>query len=458
MHSINRVTLDFSFSKNEKDEALKKVKQLFYDEALPVIDKIFSEYNGYLQIDRMEVDLGTVSPENFNEQFFKSFIICWRKLSLPENRLSQTQEPGAAVNALFFFLEKGYWPWNMQRQEKGEWLLLLSEAFRSPGFFFQFNTEIKDKGGAVERLLNLLDNHVWLFKNFVKQLLNKHPALPVHWIRMPGEWRKDQQGSYAFFHIFFETLVAGNAIDTEGRLRDAIIAVIKKYLISRGAKADPDLTSVVSGFSPEAGLNEILKEVEVRFSSFISHKKKEQGDELVIPFFSNEASEKISIANAGLILLYPYLRHVFRELKWVDERFRFRNDSAQQKAILFLQFVVNGRSRQDEHELVLNKILCNWPLHKPMRCRCNFSRQEKAAATEMIASLIEHWKVLKNTSVAGFIKSFIGRQGLIQKKGDGFVLQVQAKSIDLLLEDLPFGLQIIKLPWNEYIIHAEWQY
>ena len=168
------------------------------------------------------------------------------------------------------------------------------------------------------------------------------------------------------------------------------------------------------------------------------------------------ADEKIRISNAGLILFHPYLKFIFRELKWLKNDSEFSNKATQQKAILFLQYLVNGKSRQPEHELVLNKILCGYPVKMPVKVSCNFSAAEKEAGLDMVRSLMEHWSVMKSTSVAGYIESFIRRNGLVQITDSGYLLQVERKGFDILLDSLPFSINIIKLPWNERIIHTEW--
>jgi hypothetical protein len=132
------------------------------------------------------------------------------------------------------------------------------------------------------------------------------------------------------------------------------------------------------------------------------------------------------------------------------------NRKVQQKAILFLQYIINEKSRQAEHRLVLNKLICGWPIHMPLKNSCNLSALEKAAASDLVESLKEHWTVVKNTSTPGLIQSFVFRPGLIQKTQNGFLVQVERRTIDILLDSLPFGLTIIKFPWNEYIINTEW--
>ncbi len=92
----------------------------------------------------------------------------------------------------------------------------------------------------------------------------------------------------------------------------------------------------------------------------------------------------------------------------------------------------------------------------PIKAKHQFSAAEKKAGEEMLDSFIEHWTILKNTSHRGLIKSFILRNGLIQKAENNFLVQVEKSSIDILLDSLPFGIRTIKMPWNEYIVYTEW--
>ena len=98
------------------------------------------------------------------------------------------------------------------------------------------------------------------------------------------------------------------------------------------------------------------------------------------------------------------------------------------------------------------------PVHLPLNGRCNFSGKEKQAVQDIIDSLREHWSILRNTSQEGLVVSFIERPGVIEKTRKDYLLRVEKNTIDILLESLPFGIQTIKLPWNEYIIHTEWAY
>ena len=77
-------------------------------------------------------------------------------------------------------------------------------------------------------------------------------------------------------------------------------------------------------------------------------------------------------------------------------------------------------------------------------------------AHELLASVIEHWQALKNTSVDGLRGAFLRRDGLITRKNDDWLLQVERKTLDVLLDSIPWGYSTITLPWNGYLIHVEW--
>ena len=72
-HQINKVLLDFSFSKKEKELALQKSKQFFYEKALPVMSAGFDNIPEPVYIDKLEIDLGTTNAENFETDFLKAF-------------------------------------------------------------------------------------------------------------------------------------------------------------------------------------------------------------------------------------------------------------------------------------------------------------------------------------------------------------------------------------------------
>ncbi len=45
---------------------------------------------------------------------------------------------------------------------------------------------------------------------------------------------------------------------------------------------------------------------------------------------------------------------------------------------------------------------------------------------------------------------------MLTKKENGWLLQVEKKTADVLLESIPWGFSTLAFSWNNYIIFTEW--
>ena len=83
-------------------------------------------------------------------------------------------------------------------------------------------------------------------------------------------------------------------------------------------------------------------------------------------------------------------------------------------------------------------------------------QSDREEAETVLQAAISHWQALKNTSINGLRSSFLLRQGLVREVENGWRLRVERKPFDILLDQLPWGIGIIKLPWMEEILWVEW--
>ena len=74
----------------------------------------------------------------------------------------------------------------------------------------------------------------------------------------------------------------------------------------------------------------------------------------------------------------------------------------------------------------------------------------------MLGSVIEHWVILKNTSIEGLRESFLQRNGKLTFANNEWLLQVEQKPYDMLLQSLPWNIGFIKLAWMNQILITEW--
>ena len=166
-----------------------------------------------------------------------------------------------------------------------------------------------------------------------------------------------------------------------------------------------------------------------------------------------EAGEGIYIENAGLVLLHPFLPQFFTAVDIAAEDKLLQPE----RALCLLHFLTTGQSIAPEYELVLPKILCNIPLATPVESDLEPTDLENEEVTALLKTVIRHWAVLRNTSPDGLRGTFLLRPGKVSLRDDDWLLQVESNSFDILLDQLPWGISMIKLPWMETILWVEWR-
>jgi hypothetical protein len=63
---------------------------------------------------------------------------------------------------------------------------------------------------------------------------------------------------------------------------------------------------------------------------------------------------------------------------------------------------------------------------------------------------------LKNTSQEGLRQSFLQRDGLLMVKPASMKLQVERRGFDILLDQLPWNMGIIKTQWMDEPLSVDW--
>ena len=177
-------------------------------------------------------------------------------------------------------------------------------------------------------------------------------------------------------------------------------------------------------------------------------------EERVSPEPVREGTE-LYLRNAGLVLLHPYLPAHFEHLGLVKDK-AFVDEGARQKAIYQLQHLATGDEQEPEYSLTLNKLLCGHPLEQPLARDTVLSEAERAEAENLLKAVICNWPALKNTSPDGLREGFLLREGKLTRNPFDWLLQVEQKTLDILLGRLPWGLSLIKLPWMPEMLRVEW--
>jgi hypothetical protein len=177
-------------------------------------------------------------------------------------------------------------------------------------------------------------------------------------------------------------------------------------------------------------------------------------DESLTPDSFSAASE-IYVNNAGLVLLWPYLSRFFGALGLVDAN-RFVTEAAAGRAVLLLHYLATGTTKVFEYELPLNKIMCGIAVSDPVKPDWEVTEAEQAECESLLQAVIRNWPALKNGSLPGLRSLFLRREGLIFTRDGQRVLRIAGTAYDILVNQIPWGIGTVKLPWMEQLLMVEW--
>jgi hypothetical protein len=168
----------------------------------------------------------------------------------------------------------------------------------------------------------------------------------------------------------------------------------------------------------------------------------------------------IYISNAGLVLTGPFLPHLFQTLDLLDSgdegRARLRDHEAISRAVHQLQYLIDGRTSAPEPLLVLNKILCGVSPSTPIAREIEPTDREREICDLLLRAMIENWKSIPHTSIAGLQETFLQRDGKLERSDEGWKLRVQRKTVDVLVDQIPWSISLIYQRWMPQPLYVEW--
>jgi len=141
--------------------------------------------------------------------------------------------------------------------------------------------------------------------------------------------------------------------------------------------------------------------------------------------------DSLYINNAGLVILAPYLPRYFKMLGMLENDI-FPDPETAARAVLLLQYLATGKTEAPEHELVLNKILCNLHFTTPVPESIVLTEQEQEISEQLLNA------------------------GMVREHEDHFSLMVENKGFDILLSFLPWTISVVSLPWMDGRVETEW--
>lgn len=450
---------------------------------MPAIERVLNRLApryGHLFIERLEIDAGIMTLEGLERDFVESVAHALEKslrehmpaeefseMAISENIRLKTANQ--SINeALLYFLRYGSLPWSFRlpdgaTMEKiildswqeavksgveplcNEMLHVLAEDAARKRLVRQFSPAL------LETLLSMLSPEGKRVMDGVLEALRSSSA--------PSVDRK------YFEKLLWEKAFAKLAENHVLKARDIVTEAW--CVMPFTAKGDTELKMVLefhwpditnrtqqqsSGFDKNSIVDEHSEDSEKIFFEPTAENLPES-DKKSVRDIHPDVEEGIYIENAGLVLLHPFLPRFFTALGIATEDKLLQPE----RALYLLHFLATGQLIAPEHELILPKILCNVPLETPTESDVTLTPAEQEESTALLESVIHHWDALGNTSPDGLRGTFLLRSGKVSLKGDHWLLQVEAREFDILLDQLPWGIGMIKLPWMEKMLGVEWK-
>ncbi|GAB5526563.1 MAG: hypothetical protein Roseis2KO_44350 [Roseivirga sp.] len=168
-----------------------------------------------------------------------------------------------------------------------------------------------------------------------------------------------------------------------------------------------------------------------------------------------ESIDECYIRNAGLILFWPYLGHFFKDMGLTTDG-NFQSVHNQKQAALLSQYLLGPNPELHEYRLPLNKLLSGLKISEPVGKSIDLTEEDLTRCNNLLEAAIQNWSALRGTSVEGFQSSFLLRNGVLKRKDKHWLLQVEKMPFDMLMEQLPWPIGIVRLSWMNKPIYVEW--
>ncbi len=169
-----------------------------------------------------------------------------------------------------------------------------------------------------------------------------------------------------------------------------------------------------------------------------------------------DVSDATFVENAGLILLWPFIRDFFVQLALTGDDGMFIDAAAAHRGAGLLHHAATGDTMPPEYWLALNKVLCGIDLDAVHEWSGPVTTAEAAETQRMLTAVLAHGKALGTLSIDGLRGTFLLRPGALTTRDGAWLLRVERQPCDIVLERLPWKLEWIRLPWMQAPLRIEW--
>ena len=518
-HRIKKQILELQLSSQQGAVELQnKVSEIYYKKIIPLIDSYCSQFSSpdtIHRIKRLEFNLDPIDINNLEEDLVKNIETQIQQQLVPAIRHSASLvSTQSQLERLRYFIQTGTVPW---WSEPVSLQVLATDCDRlittSPDSVKHLLVESCQNEQYLKRIIYQFPNQILLklthllsasesnfIENYYSDLkilliqIEALQAIPSAQLRLE-QWQglflillnhinqpidKVKFTRKMLLHIatrlnlnyafLINSLLEATQIIQRQNIQQPNSPLKSKLPVILSQIAKPLQTG---NLSPEASLTQRLNQLQHYDADFqIGSEEKQSIQELTNDVkktkdkFNNSSLPPVSINtfsdldelyinNSGLIILAPFLNRFFETIGLVSEQ-NFINSQLAERAVLILQYLVDGTTDIPESILSLNKVLCGLDLLEPIEAYLEITNQEQTESENILTAVIHHWSILKNTSIDGFRRAFLQRKGKLSQRDGSWLLQVERETYDILLDHIPWSISVIKLSWMDELIYVEW--
>ena len=162
-----------------------------------------------------------------------------------------------------------------------------------------------------------------------------------------------------------------------------------------------------------------------------------------------------SVSNAGIVIAQSFFEKLFERLGLLNDG-EFSSEAEKQKAIHFLQYLATGKKISNENDLILNKVLCGYPINEPAEPPIDFEESETELIDSLIKAMISYWTAIGDSSIEAVRETFLVRDGTLTEKEDRWELRIKRKTVDVLVDQSPWSFSVISFKWMNKPIYVTW--
>ncbi len=480
-HSIQRIHFKLDFASEKKAfHSQEAYLRYFKKYGLPALEALFDKYeqpDTLLRIDKLQLDLGDL-PTKASEKVLleklltqiesKLILFSTANTSIGE-KVEKIPIPVSKRQALAQFLRSGVLNWKANDFDFQKEVEQLWE--HSPEAFFEtLEKTYRESGDVVLLRLSRQFDDSLLVRILEKGLGRKRSD---SFLKFWSKLRQLKPGAIDFEQVFWISILAISL--TKPAENQSIIRQffqkfsrqLKPALISNFPELEKSIPKNWLGDSKEflqKGGTDRGKILNGQSNTPLGADDSENNK--VEPFqisssdkansFASESSS-FYCSNAGVVILSPFLKSFFSEFDLLaDTGKQFKDEKAQCKAVYLLYYLATGEWTPPEFNLTLDKLICGLPPDFPIPRNFELKEKEKAESRQLLKAVVKHWGALGNSSPDALRETFLQRDGKLVFDKTHWVLKIERKTLDVLLDKLPWNCSRIKLPWMKQYIRTEW--